>query len=160
MLLQEQMCGQCQSSYTPNSRTADRNWRRQLHHLAGWTLSVAAIENKKLLLLPASVQCVVIRISVFSRVLATFRTVFWSLFGRGEPDAVKLGSYNNSLTEDVGYIIYGIYNIVMVTVLINMLIAMMTRSFTNIAVSRLESGGLIVSWIPLVFPSNTAHREK
>ena len=72
---------------------------------------------------------------VFSRVLATFRTVFWSLFGRGEPDAVRLGSYNNSLTEDVGYIIYGIYNIVMVTVLINMLIAMMTRSFTNIAVS-------------------------
>lgn len=67
--------------------------------------------------------------------LATFRTVFWSLFGRGEPDAVKLGDYNNSLTEDVGYIIYGMYNIVMVTVLINMLIAMMTRSFTNIAVS-------------------------
>lgn len=69
------------------------------------------------------------------RVLATFRTVFWSLFGRGEPDAVKLGDYNNSFTEDVGYFIYGVYNIVMVTVLINMLIAMMTRSFTNIAVS-------------------------
>lgn len=66
--------------------------------------------------------------------MATFRTVFWSLFGRGEPDAVQLGNYNNSLTEDIGYIIYGVYNIVMVTVLINMLIAMMTRSFTNIAV--------------------------
>ena len=70
------------------------------------------------------------------RVLATFRTVFWSLFGRGEPDAVRLGDYNNNLTEDIGYIIYGVYNIVMVTVLINMLIAMMTRSFTNIAVSK------------------------
>ncbi|KAK7505655.1 hypothetical protein BaRGS_00002926 [Batillaria attramentaria] len=69
----------------------------------------------------------------FGGVLATFRTVFWSLFGRGEPDAVKLGDYNNNLTEDIGYIIYGLYNIVMVTVLINMLIAMMTRSFTNIA---------------------------
>ncbi|KAL8589975.1 hypothetical protein ACOMHN_007001 [Nucella lapillus] len=69
----------------------------------------------------------------FGGVMATFRTVFWSLFGRGEPDAVKLGGYNNNLTEDVGYIIYGVYNIVMVTVLINMLIAMMTRSFTNIA---------------------------
>ncbi|XP_076470184.1 short transient receptor potential channel 7-like [Babylonia areolata] len=69
----------------------------------------------------------------FGGVMATFRTVFWSLFGRGEPDAVRLGGYNNNLTEDVGYIIYGVYNIVMVTVLINMLIAMMTRSFTNIA---------------------------
>ena len=73
---------------------------------------------------------------VSHRVMATFRTVFWSLFGRGEPDAVRLGDdYDNHLTEDIGYIIYGIYNIVMVTVLINMLIAMMTRSFTNIAVS-------------------------
>ncbi|PVD35107.1 hypothetical protein C0Q70_06388 [Pomacea canaliculata] len=71
--------------------------------------------------------------SSFGGVMATFRTVFWSLFGRGEPDAVQLGNYNNSLTEDIGYIIYGVYNIVMVTVLINMLIAMMTRSFTNIA---------------------------
>ena len=39
-------------------------------------------------------------------------------------------------SEDIGYIIYGTYNIVMVTVLINMLIAMMTRSFTLIAVSN------------------------
>lgn len=69
------------------------------------------------------------------RVLATFRTVFWSLFGRGEPDAVKLGGYNNTFTEDIGYIIYGAYNVAMVTVLLNMLIAMMTRSFTLIAVS-------------------------
>ena len=28
---QEQMCGQQQSSYTPNSTVARRNWRRQLH---------------------------------------------------------------------------------------------------------------------------------
>ena len=34
----------------------------------------------------------------FSSVLATFRTVFWSLFGRGEPDAVELGTYNNKFT--------------------------------------------------------------
>ncbi|CAG5135895.1 unnamed protein product, partial [Candidula unifasciata] len=69
----------------------------------------------------------------FGGVLATFRTVFWSLFGRGEPDAVKLGGYNNTFTEDIGYIIYGAYNVAMVTVLLNMLIAMMTRSFTLIA---------------------------
>ncbi|XP_052834096.1 short transient receptor potential channel 7 [Octopus bimaculoides] len=65
--------------------------------------------------------------------ISTFRTAFWSLFGRGEPHAVQLGDYDNSFTEDVGYVIYGIYNIAMVTVLLNMLIAMMTRSFENIA---------------------------
>ncbi|XP_067652224.1 short transient receptor potential channel 7-like isoform X3 [Haliotis asinina] len=69
----------------------------------------------------------------FGDVMATFRTVFWSLFGRGEPGAVQLGDYNHTLTQDIGYFIYGSYNIAMVTVLLNMLIAMMTRSFTNIA---------------------------
>ncbi|XP_050396877.2 short transient receptor potential channel 7 isoform X1 [Patella vulgata] len=69
----------------------------------------------------------------FGDVMATFRTVFWSLFGRGEPDAVRLGEYNNNVTEDIGYIIYGAYNATSVTVLLNMLIAMMTRSFQTIA---------------------------
>ncbi|ESO90970.1 hypothetical protein LOTGIDRAFT_122406, partial [Lottia gigantea] len=69
----------------------------------------------------------------FGDVMATFRTVFWSLFGRGEPGAVRLGEYDNHVTEDIGYIIYGAYNAVSVTVLLNMLIAMMTRSFQTIA---------------------------
>ncbi|KAH9502966.1 Short transient receptor putative channel 6 [Bulinus truncatus] len=69
----------------------------------------------------------------FGGVMPTFRTVFWALFGRGEPDAVQLGGYNNTFTADIGYIIYGGYNVSMVTVLLNMLIAMMTRSFTLIA---------------------------
>ncbi|CAG5116513.1 unnamed protein product, partial [Candidula unifasciata] len=69
----------------------------------------------------------------FGGFIETFRTVFWSLFGRGEPEAVKLGGYNNTFTEDIGYILYGAYNVAMVTVLLNMLIAMMSRSFTLIA---------------------------
>ncbi|KAI8790076.1 short transient receptor potential channel 6, partial [Biomphalaria glabrata] len=69
----------------------------------------------------------------FGGVMATFRTVFWAMFGRGEPEAVLLGGYNNTFTSDIGYFIYGAYNISMVTVLLNMLIAMMTRSFTLIA---------------------------
>ncbi|KAI8790073.1 short transient receptor potential channel 3 [Biomphalaria glabrata] len=69
----------------------------------------------------------------FGGVIASFRTVFWAMFGRGEPDAVKLGGYNNTFTADIGYFIYGMYNIAMVTVLLNMLIAMMTRSFDLIA---------------------------
>lgn len=77
--------------------------------------------------------------------MATFRTVFWSLFGRGEPGAVQLGEYNHTLTQDIGYFIYGSYNIAMVTVLLNMLIAMMTRSFTNIAV-RTVFNVIVTRW--------------
>lgn len=69
-------------------------------------------------------------------VLATFRTVFWSMFGRGDTDVVKLDDYDNVFTEDIGYIIYGAYNISMVIVLLNMLIAMMTRSYQDITVSN------------------------
>ncbi|KAH9502963.1 Short transient receptor putative channel 3 [Bulinus truncatus] len=69
----------------------------------------------------------------FGDVMATFRTVFWTLFGRGERTAVELGDDYENITEDIGYFIYGAYNVTMVTVLLNMLIAMMTRSFTRIA---------------------------
>ncbi|KAK3086418.1 hypothetical protein FSP39_018180 [Pinctada imbricata] len=69
----------------------------------------------------------------FGDVLSTFRTVFFSMFGRGDTDVVTLGGYENKFTEDTGYIIYGSYNIAMVIVLLNMLIAMMTRSFQDIA---------------------------
>ncbi|CAL1532324.1 unnamed protein product, partial [Lymnaea stagnalis] len=50
-----------------------------------------------------------------------------------DQSAVKLGQYDNFFTENIGLIIYGAYNVAMVTVLLNMLIAMMTRSFTLIA---------------------------
>lgn len=72
---------------------------------------------------------------LYCSVLVTFRTVFWSIFGRGDTDVLSLGEYRNNFTEDIGYIIYGVFNIVTVTVLINMFIAVMTRSFQNIAVS-------------------------
>ncbi|WAR11309.1 TRPC3-like protein, partial [Mya arenaria] len=69
----------------------------------------------------------------FGDTTKTFRTVFWSVFGRGETDVVTLSLYNNHLTENFGYVLYGLYNFIMVTVLINMLIAMMARSFQAIA---------------------------
>lgn len=74
--------------------------------------------------------------------LVTFRTVFWSIFGRGDTDVLSLGEYQNNFTEDIGYIIYGVFNIVTVTVLINMFIAVMTRSFQNIAVRGLLESSL------------------
>ncbi|XP_067652080.1 short transient receptor potential channel 7-like isoform X1 [Haliotis asinina] len=59
----------------------------------------------------------------------TFRTVFWSMLGRGEHTSVELGDFNNYFTQNVGYWIFGAYNVAIVIVLLNMLIAMMTRSF-------------------------------
>ncbi|KAH3777181.1 short transient receptor potential channel 7-like [Dreissena polymorpha] len=59
----------------------------------------------------------------------TFRTVFWSLFGRGEPEAVEVKQFDHIFTETIGYWIFGVYNVCSVIVLLNMLIAMMSRSF-------------------------------
>lgn len=65
--------------------------------------------------------------------------MFWSVFGRGETNVVTLGKYDNHVTEDFGYLLYGCYNLSMVTVLINMLIAMMARTYQAIAVRITQS---------------------
>ena len=65
----------------------------------------------------------------------TFRTVYWALFGMGESDVVELGDgYHDAFTTRIGYIMYGAYNIAAVIVSLNMLIAMMSRSFDIIQV--------------------------
>ena len=64
---------------------------------------------------------------------------------------VELDPYQNTITRDIGYILYGAYNITMVTVLLNMLIAMMTRSFTNIAVSTAEQGFIVLVYVKTCF---------
>ena len=47
---------------------------------------------------------------------------------------VELGEFNHFFTETLGYWMFGVYNIATVTVLLNMLIAMMSRSFEIIQV--------------------------
>ena len=69
------------------------------------------------------------------RLEVTFKTVFWALFGMGDPDAVSLGEkYDMGFTERIGYIVFGAYHVTAVIVLLNMLIAMMSRSFDMIQV--------------------------
>jgi hypothetical protein len=63
---------------------------------------------------------------------STFKTVFWSLFGLAEKEGVQLKNYENSFTEITGYVIYGAFNIASVIVLLNMLIAMMSKSYETI----------------------------
>lgn len=64
--------------------------------------------------------------------VSTFKTVFWSLFGLAEKEGVELNGYDKKFTETVGYIIYGAFNIANVIVLLNMLIAMMSKSYETI----------------------------
>ncbi|RUS92006.1 hypothetical protein EGW08_000219, partial [Elysia chlorotica] len=63
----------------------------------------------------------------------TFRTVFWSIYGRGSIQAISLGNYSNHVTEDIGQGMDAMYHIVMIIVVLNILIAMMSRSFEKIA---------------------------
>lgn len=68
----------------------------------------------------------------------TFRFLFWTMFGMEEHQAVDMPRY--LVAESVGRALYGIFTIVMVIVLLNMLIAMITNSFQKIEV-RLSCPG-------------------
>jgi hypothetical protein len=67
-----------------------------------------------------------------TRMDATFKTVFWSLFGLAEKEGVQLEDFDKQFTEIIGYLIYGAFNIASVIVLLNMLIAMMSKSYETI----------------------------
>ncbi|ESO08660.1 hypothetical protein HELRODRAFT_169548 [Helobdella robusta] len=73
----------------------------------------------------------------FGNLELTFRTTFWALFGLKDARTVELGrGFESRFTESVGYIVFGVYNWGAVIVLLNMLIAMMTRSFDKIATDQ------------------------
>lgn len=72
--------------------------------------------------------------SVFvDRVEESFKTLFWSIFGLSEVISVVL-KYDHKFIENIGYILYGVYNVTMVVVLLNMLIAMINSSYQEIEV--------------------------
>ncbi|KAI3373560.1 hypothetical protein L3Q82_022160, partial [Scortum barcoo] len=60
----------------------------------------------------------------------TFRFLFWTMFGVVNQDYVDMPEF--VLAEFVGRILYGIFTLVIVIVLLNMLIAMITNSFQKI----------------------------
>lgn len=64
----------------------------------------------------------------------TFQFLFWTMFGMEEHSVVDMPQF--LVPEFVGRALYGIFTIVMVIVLLNMLIAMITNSFQKIEVSR------------------------
>lgn len=62
----------------------------------------------------------------------TFHFLFWTMFGVANQDYVDMPQF--VLAEFVGRILYGIFTLVIVIVLLNMLIAMITNSFQKIEV--------------------------
>lgn len=72
-------------------------------------------------------------LSVCFRVEESFKTLFWSIFGLSEVISVVL-KYDHKFIENIGYVLYGVYNVTMVVVLLNMLIAMINSSYQEIEV--------------------------
>lgn len=69
----------------------------------------------------------------YSRLEESFKTLFWAIFGLSEVKSVVI-DINHKFIENTGYVLYGVYNIIMVVVLLNMLIAMFNSSFQEIEV--------------------------
>ncbi|KAF3693251.1 Short transient receptor potential channel 6 [Channa argus] len=67
----------------------------------------------------------------FTTLEESFKTLFWAIFGLSEVKSVVI-NIDHKFIENTGYVLYGIYNIIMVIVLLNMLIAMFNSSFQEI----------------------------
>lgn len=64
-------------------------------------------------------------------------TLFFALYTFGSSSDAMLRPYKNDITEVVGYILFATFHIANITIMINMLIAMMTKSFQDIIVKLL-----------------------
>lgn len=88
----------------------------------------------------------------FNSVEESFKTLFWSIFGLSEVTSVVL-KYDHKFIENIGYVLYGIYNVTMVVVLLNMLIAMINSSYQEIEVNLLSICGIYSSHLILIVSS-------
>lgn len=79
------------------------------------------------------------------RVEESFKTLFWSIFGLSEVISVVL-KYDHKFIENIGYVLYGVYNVTMVVVLLNMLIAMINSSYQEIEVHKKMSSNIERVW--------------
>lgn len=78
------------------------------------------------------------RLLSHSRLEESFKTLFWAIFGLSEVRSVVINN-GHKFIENIGYVLYGVYNVTMVIVLLNMLIAMINSSFQEIEVSHLTN---------------------
>lgn len=76
------------------------------------------------------------------RLEESFKTLFWAIFGLSEVKSVVI-DIDHKFIENIGYILYGVYNVIMVIVLLNMLIAMFNSSYQEIEVHFAKTGTLV-----------------
>ncbi|XP_033833561.1 short transient receptor potential channel 6 [Periophthalmus magnuspinnatus] len=69
--------------------------------------------------------------NAFTTLEESFKTLFWAIFGLSEVKSVVV-NIDHKFIENTGYVLYGVYNVIMVIVLLNMLIAMFNSSFQEI----------------------------
>lgn len=72
------------------------------------------------------------------RIEESFKTLFWAIFGLSEVKSVVI-TVDHKFIENIGYVLYGVYNFIMVIVLLNMLKAMFNSSFQEIEVHFLHT---------------------
>ena len=71
----------------------------------------------------------------FGTLSSAFMTLFFALYTIGDSTDTLLNPFKNTLTVNIGYLLFGTFHIANITIMINMLIAMMTKSFEDIIVS-------------------------
>lgn len=69
-----------------------------------------------------------------NRVQYTMSTLFWALFGLPEMNIVDIRGVDHEFTETVGLMLYAAYHVIAIVVLLNVLIAMMSNTYTRIEV--------------------------
>ncbi|XP_025929569.1 short transient receptor potential channel 6 isoform X1 [Apteryx rowi] len=77
----------------------------------------------------------------FTTVEESFKTLFWAIFGLSEVKSVVI-NYKHKFIENIGYVLYGVYNVTMVIVLLNMLIAMINSSFQEIELGQRKQSSI------------------
>ncbi|XP_077863795.1 short transient receptor potential channel 4-like [Saccoglossus kowalevskii] len=68
----------------------------------------------------------------FGTIPQTLNTLFWALFGVSELRSLDIQGANHWFTENVGGVLYAAYHVIAIVVLLNVLIAMMSNTFTRV----------------------------
>nr|XP_006814346.1 PREDICTED: short transient receptor potential channel 4-like [Saccoglossus kowalevskii] len=86
--------------------------------------------------LKAELQCNMAHVDdckeVFSTMGTTMNTLFWAIFGVTKLDSLEIYGNDRWFVEGVGQTLYGAYHVIGIIVLLNILIAMMTKTYTTI----------------------------
>ena len=70
------------------------------------------------------------------RFSAGLRKLFWALFDKTDLEAFEINSSTFHVTQTTGETLFAFFNIVAILISLNMLIAMMSNSFQQIAMSK------------------------